>query len=208
MLSGSRQKILEHIRRHGESSVAELSEALGLTTVTIRHHLEAMQQDGLIKEPQPRHKPGPGRPEMFYHVSDSAEEFLPRSYENLCLALIDAARNTLPPMQVSNMIIKAGARVADLITTNHLDSGAKRSDLLMAFLNEQGYFPSEERQDGELFIHFANCPYLTVSEHAPEVCLFDLELTGNVLNANARFEKRIINGDPYCRLRLEINEAV
>ena len=44
----SRQRILEHMKRAGEASVAELSRALRLTPVTIRHHLEALQGERLL----------------------------------------------------------------------------------------------------------------------------------------------------------------
>ena len=44
----TRQKILEHLREHGESTVNELSKALdNLTAVTVRHHLDVLKERSL-----------------------------------------------------------------------------------------------------------------------------------------------------------------
>src|SRR3989304_3566124 len=76
----SRQRILEHMKRSGEAAVAELSRALRLTPVTIRHHLEALQSERLLEAPQARRKTGPGRPEMVYRLSPGADRSMPPKY--------------------------------------------------------------------------------------------------------------------------------
>ena len=109
-------------------------------------------------------------------------------------------------MQITKILMKAGSKIADLIVEEQSGAARSRTELLYSFLDEQGYFPTIDEMADQLNIHFANCPYLEVSENAPEVCLFDLELASSVMNASARFDKRIINGDPHCTLIVEVRE--
>lgn len=208
MLSQSRLLILEHLQKHGESSAAELGRSLGLTPVTIRHHLEAMISEGLIDEPEAQRRSGPGRPQLLYRAASSAEAHQPRSYEHLCLSLIDAARSSLPPLQLSQLILQAGSRVATLVAEQTAGRTEAKADLLFEFFEEQGYYPSLESLARGLLIQFANCPYLDVSQNAPEVCLFDLELISSFLDRAVRFERRIIAGDRHCQLFVENDHQV
>jgi len=63
MAHDSRLRIIEILKRRNMASVGELSQALGLTPVTIRHHLDSLLADHIVSEPVPRRRPGPGRPE-------------------------------------------------------------------------------------------------------------------------------------------------
>ena len=43
-----RKRILELLKEWGEASVSELAEALGIAPVSVRHHLDILQGQGLI----------------------------------------------------------------------------------------------------------------------------------------------------------------
>src|SRR3990172_12773620 len=86
----SRLRIIETLKRCHQASVTELSQALGLTPVTIRHHLDSLLADRIISEPVPRRRPGPGRPEMVYGLTARADELTPRNFGELCGCLLGA----------------------------------------------------------------------------------------------------------------------
>ena len=52
-MAGSMQKtrrlILDYLKEHGQATVDELAEILGLNSVTVRHHLD------ILRRQQPRH---------------------------------------------------------------------------------------------------------------------------------------------------------
>ena len=52
MASDSRQHIVEILKRRNQASVTELSQALGLTAVTIRHHLDTLMADAKSRSGQ------------------------------------------------------------------------------------------------------------------------------------------------------------
>ncbi|HSR47525.1 MAG TPA: ArsR family transcriptional regulator [Anaerolineales bacterium] len=200
--SDSRQRIVEVLKRRGEASVADLSQALGLTPVTIRHHLDGLLEAQVVSEPSPRKKPGPGRPEMVYSLTHRAEEFTPRNYGELCLCLLEALADT--PVDAHWVLTTAGdylpARAVHLSKTPKMDDS-------LAFLEARGYFPSLEPGERPAII-LANCPYLEVARAYPHVCEFDRALIGRLVGAPVVAEASIARDDPTCRLRLPFGVPV
>src|SRR3972149_7108640 len=94
-------------------SVGELSRALSLTTVTIRHHLEGLMDDDLVAEPSRRPHRGPGRAELTYALTPKAVESLPRTYHELGSCLVEALSEEVTPEQASEVMQRAGRRLGE-----------------------------------------------------------------------------------------------
>lgn len=191
----SRQRILRHLKQSGQASVAELSTALALTPVTIRHHLETLRIEGLVAEPVPRHKPGPGRPEMLYRITPAANAFMPRNYGELCRCLIQAVETT-QNREVEGILVEMGRELgASAGTVGELAAAS-------TYLQERGYFPSVDESEGLIVLEFANCPYLEVVEDAPSLCQFDRALLESLLGREVKMLGTIANRDPVCTFQI------
>jgi predicted ArsR family transcriptional regulator len=201
MPGDSRSRILEYLKRHTTGSVADLSRGLGLTPVTIRHHLEAMLLDGLVDTPSPRRRPGPGRPEMEYRLTPTADRLLPRNYGELCACLLSVIQSEAGAM-VGSALTAAGAALGRSRVDGVTAGRENRTQAAQAFLESRGYFPSWERQGGSVALVFSNCPYLEVVRQVPSVCRFDLALLEGMLGTTAHLEASIAQHDPCCRVRL------
>jgi predicted ArsR family transcriptional regulator len=191
----SRQRILEYIKKSGQASVAELSKALALTPVTIRHHLEALRLEGLVAEPISRHKPGPGRPEMMYEITAQADSTMPRNYGELCRCLIQAVETTQTP-ELTGLLAEMG---------NSLGASAGAigdTAVIASYLDERGYFPSLDQGEGMIILKLANCPYLEVAENAPTLCEFDRSLIESLFGKEVEMVGRIVDGEPVCTFHI------
>ena len=62
-MNTTREQILRHIRTAGQANIAELAEALGVSAVSVRHHLSALQAEGLLRSEEVRR--GVGMLESF-----------------------------------------------------------------------------------------------------------------------------------------------
>ena len=193
----SRQRILEYLKRSGQASVAELSRALKLTPVTIRHHLEALRADALVAEPEARHKPGPGRPEMMYRITSKANAQMPRNYGELCRCLIQAVASTRP-QELDQVLIEMGHELGSSADT----VGDPRA--AAGYLEERGYFPVVDPGEGMILLQLANCPYLEVAEEAKSLCQFDLALIEALFGAEVRMQGRIVDRDPVCTFQIDV----
>lgn len=194
----SQLRIVEILKRRTIASVTELSQSLGLTPVTVRHHLEALILEGVVAEPAPRRKAGPGRPEMVYVLTELAERLTPRNYGELCACLLGAVGEQR--LAARELLQAAGARLA---LERAGAASPARLTAVLDLLDQRGYFPTVEQEGGTTTIVLANCPYLEVARAMPEVCQFDLALLEGWLGRPVTAESSIATHAPSCRMRLE-----
>jgi predicted ArsR family transcriptional regulator len=199
----SRQRILEHIKRAGAASVAELSRALGLTPVTIRHHLEALQADRLLEPPQPRRKAGPGRPEKVYRLSPVADRSMPRNYGELCACLLQEVREQPAGRPLGRLLTEMGEQHGQAARARGQPGSRSRQQAVCEFLDQRGYFPRLERQGGQLKLTLANCPYLEAARETPALCLYDLGLLSALFGQPVSMAGRIVQQAPVCTFVVE-----
>ena len=197
MALDSRLRIVEVLKRRNQASVTELSQALGLTPVTIRHHLESLLTDEVVSEPIPRRKAGPGRPEMVYGLTPRADDLTPRNYGELCACLLQALDHA--PAEQQGALAQAGA---DLGARAGAGRGRAGLHAVVRFLEARGYYPSVDEVESGTVVVLANCPYLEVARAMPHFCRFDVALLEAALGATVSAETSIAAHDPACRLRI------
>ncbi|MEZ4516828.1 MAG: DeoR family transcriptional regulator [Chloroflexota bacterium] len=71
----TREVILHTIKLSPQIAVEALAEAADVSPVTVRHHLNALQADGLIEAESVRRKVG--RPYYVYSISERGQELFP-----------------------------------------------------------------------------------------------------------------------------------
>ena len=90
----TRDIILESIKSSHQAKVEDLAEAANVSPVTVRHHLNSLQADGLIESDSVRRKVG--RPYYVYSLSEKGEELFPKRYVRLTTRLLEELKSTLP----------------------------------------------------------------------------------------------------------------
>ncbi len=200
-MAESRQRIIVQLKKSGEASVSDLSRALGLTSVTVRHHLQELRRDGVVDEPRPRRRRGPGRPEMTYRLTQEARVDLPRNYEELCVCLVDQLSGETSTIALEDVLVRAAQNLSRTSVAWRA-SGRSRAEWTQAFLEERGYFPRLRQVGDELKLHLANCPYHEIARHVPEMCCFDTALVAGLMGTNVRMEASIAGGAAACSFLL------
>src|SRR6266566_4757090 len=94
MVSDAKRRVLEHLKRVGEASAADLAGDLGLTDVAVRQHLVALEERGLVEQAS-RPPVGPGRPAAVWSLTEVARSLFPDRHADLTLQLIDAMREAV-----------------------------------------------------------------------------------------------------------------
>ncbi|MEK6587770.1 MAG: ArsR family transcriptional regulator [Chloroflexota bacterium] len=191
----SRQRILEHLKKSGQASVAELSEAVSLTPVTIRHHLERLRSEGLVSKPVARRKPGPGRPEMVYRSTPAADTQMPRNYGELCRCLLQKLQAPSKEQDLEAVLVEVGTELGARET---VPAGSSRLRYIQRYLEDRGYFPNSYRAEGGLRVELANCPYLEVARTSPALCHFDRALLAALFGKYVEMGGRIVEKQPVC----------
>ena len=205
----TRQKILEYLREHQTATVDALSEALGnLTAVTVRHHLDVLQQEGLVDTPHVQHRSTPGRPKFVYQLTDRAHQLFPRNLSALTNSVFDQIKQSLPNSQV-NVIFEgvADRMAAELPPGPAGEPFEKRLDRVVDHLSDHGYEAAWEESEGGYLLHTTNCPYSGVADESGDLCGIDMRYISKLLGRVPRRTLHMQDGDATCSYLIAAGEA-
>jgi len=195
----TRERILNIIKERRQSTVDELSAELGLTPVTVRHHLDILRGQGLVTAPVVRRRKSPGRPQHAYSLTQAASDYFPKKYDNLADLLLTELEEHLPQAEIERMLQNIGERLAAEAGMPDSVDFETRLTLGVEYLNSQGYLARwESNGSGQYFLHISNCPYERVSDRHPEVCKIDATLLTHLLSASVRHVERAAGTDHQC----------
>lgn len=191
IMQDTRQQILEIMKRHGEVTVQELSDELGLTSVTVRHHLEILRSEGYISDPEVQRSNRPGRPRYVYHLTSTAADLFPNNYSGLASALLGSIEECMAPGERDVLLQRAAERIAD--RAGDLPATPRdRIDSVVTFLNQQGYVSRWEPapdQPNRFMIYVSSCPYYHVSQTRSETCQIDRHMVQLLAGVDAEVSR-------------------
>ncbi|MER3513684.1 MAG: hypothetical protein C4310_04215 [Chloroflexota bacterium] len=188
-MQATRQRILEILREKGAATVDDLSRQLGLTAVTVRHHLDILRRDGLVETGEVRHRGAPG----------AAAAYFPTNYSSLASAVLNCIRERLAPPALNALFADVGHELAQTapppVPGETLE---ERLNRITAFLSSQGYVARWERS-GAGYVHTYNCPYREVADTHQELCVMDMRLVAELLSdLPTERLSRVVEGAPSC----------
>ncbi|MCS7247135.1 MAG: ArsR family transcriptional regulator [Anaerolineales bacterium] len=193
----TRQRVLKTLLLRQQCTVNELAEAVQINPISVRHHLNKLEAEGLVRSFEERH--GVGRPRRLYRLTEAGKELFPTRYLRLTTRLLSQLKDQLP----HSMIIQLFAQMAKDIASEYEESLKdlpieERLDLIKRLLSQEGFSVEWEKQGNEYFIREISCPYLQVSQAHPEVCAIDQTLISTLLSLPAKKVRCVLNGDTNC----------
>jgi predicted ArsR family transcriptional regulator len=108
-IEGTREQILNILRRSQSGSVEDLAQELGFAGATIRRHLEVLLRDDYVSVAQVRG--GTGRPKHFFSLTERGAELLPHHYVRITHRLLEEIV-ALTPAETSG---RNGGELAELV---------------------------------------------------------------------------------------------
>jgi predicted ArsR family transcriptional regulator len=198
----TREQILALLRRHGNMTAAELSEALGIGAVGVRQHLALLDRDGLVQTAGVRR--GVGRPSHLYTLTAAAEALFPKRYDRMAMDALAFVAAHGGPEAIDQLF----AERRRLLTTQYAPRlvGKNRVEQvteLAAILTEQGYMcECEQLPNGEMVLIEHNCPVDCVARDYRQACEHELKLYEDVLGIPLVREELISEGGNCCRYRI------
>jgi len=196
----TRQKIIEYLREHQAATVDELSDALDhLTAVTVRHHLDVLQEDGLVDSPHVQHRSTPGRPKYVYQLTDKAYQLFPRNLTTLTNSMLDELKQSLPNEQVNVIFDGVADRMASGLEAGPANEPfERRLDRVVDHLIDHGYEATWEKSEAGYMLHTTNCPYHGVADDNDDLCGIDMRYISKLLGRVPRRTLHMQDGDATC----------
>lgn len=196
-MNSTRDKILQTLLKKPKSTINDLAEAVGINPISVRHHLNNLQMEGLVESQEERH--GVGRPRLVYLLTDEGRERFPTRYLQLTTRLIAQMKESMPGPMVSKLF---GKIAEDLVSEYANDikglSMEERLDFVKEMLAHEGFTVEWEKKGRQYEIHEISCPYYQIGMAHPEVCTVDQTLISKMLAVPASKVQCILNGGAHC----------
>jgi DeoR family transcriptional regulator, suf operon transcriptional repressor len=198
-MSGTRDLVLRTLLTQPRCTINDLADKVGISPISIRHHIASLEAEGLISSEDERH--GVGRPRQVFSLTDIGIEQFPTRYVRLTVRLLEHLKETMPEAMISKLFAQMAEDLArDLSDGTEMKnlSMKDRLNLVKDLLRREGFnIEWEELEDG-YEIHEASCPYYYVGQNHPEVCAVDQILISKVLLVPTEKVKCILKGDSNC----------
>lgn len=196
-MKSTRERVLEILARKPRQTIGELAEAVGINPISMRHHLNILQMEGLIASEEERH--GVGRPRLVYFLTEKGRERFPTSYLRLTTRLLAQMKETMPAPMVQTLF----SQIAEDLAREYQDeleglSMEERLELVKELLSQEGFVVEWERKGEQYQIHEIACPYYQIGISHPEVCTVDQALISKMLAVPAEKVQCILTGSSHC----------
>ncbi len=195
--TSTREQVLRVLLQRETCSINELAEAVGINPISVRHHLNRLQAEGLVEGKEVRH--GVGRPKLVYSLTTAGREQFPTRYIQLTLRLLEQLKETMPPPLVrslfTQMAIDLASEYQDEIDGLPIE---ERLKLIQELLRGEGFHVELDVQENHYRLREVNCPYYHVGQSHPEVCSLDQTLISTLLDIPAQKIQCMLDGDSYC----------
>lgn len=207
-----RRHILEILKERNGATVAELAEMLAMAPVSVRHHLDILQGDALIRVDRLERSGSVGRPQQIYALTDEAGELFPNNFAALAGDLVRQVKQILPQAQVDAIFVAMARELAaefDAAAFKNLPM-PERIQHVAEFLNARGYLASWEQESsdaGSFLLHKHNCPYAGVSDEHGELCLMDQTLVDTLFDEHCERVAHMGSEDHCCTYRVRVNSS-
>ena len=198
-MTTTRDSVLKTLLTHPRCTIQELAEAVGINDISVRHHINALQAEGLVTSDEERH--GVGRPRRVYFLTEAGLERFPTRYLRLTVRLLEQLKETMPANLVNQLFSQMAEGLAQDYTAHaNLKNMTmeQRLETMKELLAKEGFNIEWEQRDNQYYINETSCPYYHVGQNHPEVCTVDKALISAVLATPAQKTHCILNGDSAC----------
>jgi len=198
-MQSTRQEILDILRQSRQATVEDLAERLELTSMTIRHHLNVLQAQGLVEAAKVRRLQTVGRPRLVYTLTQAAMELFPQAYAELARHLLGEMKERESSARVEQVLQGTAERIArDGPPAVPGQSFEERLDQVCDYLRKLGFVFAWTETDAGYLLTNANCPYRRVAHEHSEVCGMDSRLLQRLLGVELKHLGHLRDGAESC----------
>jgi predicted ArsR family transcriptional regulator len=198
----TRRELLLLLRTRPGITAGELAEALSLSGVAVRRHLDHLVSEGLVERVAAR-PAAVGLPPAGWRVSAAGLELFPRRYDGFALDLLEDLAAQAGPEAVTAVLARrtdklAAAYEEELAGLSSLEDRMRR----VAELRDDAGYVAEcgAGADGEVLLTENNCAVHRIAAQHDEVCSMELALLRRVFGPEHEVTRvsHTMAGDPVC----------
>lgn len=195
--SDARQRVLARLKEHGPATVEELARQLTVVPVTVRAHLRALAEQGLVQAQPERGRVG--RPRQVFSLTADADRLYPNRYAGFAADLLDSLQSLTGARGVEQLLDVAAARQAgEYAGQVRGRSLAERVPLVAQALREESGLADWMEVGDQFIIRDLHCPYGDLARGRPDICRYHTQVVTRLLGEPVTLERAIVRGDRCC----------
>jgi len=212
----TRDAAIRILQERGSSTAAELAEAIGVSTGSIRRHMDIMVAEGLLETELVRQQRG--RPVTRYSLSMAGEEETSGSSYSRLLGRIYPALASLDADEVAG---RDGLELVNLIFDRISESVARahaprvtaeelgeRVEQVTAALQDEGILDVIERRDELIVLRNSACPVRSCAEGTHAMCDADRNTIELLLGMPVLQASTVAGGADVCEYVVRMPSGV
>lgn len=203
-----RRQILYSLRTDGGAPPEQIAERVGASRTGVLQQLRTLEAAGLVTRTIVRH--GVGRPRHLYDLTAGAQDLFPANYLGLAQSMLRGVESIGGDDLVDAVFQARREQLKERLSrriAQHFPQGGSLWDRVRevaTFQDESGYLGRATRDaDGTIRLSEHNCAIHDVSGQYHQACAAELQLFGEVLDANVSRECHIVAGGRSCTYRIE-----
>lgn len=199
-----RRSILVAIKGTGAMDISELAERIGISYEGTRQQLAQLELDGWVTRSLERETSRPGRPRSLFRLTSAGDHLFPKEYDDLAVAIIDAASERLGPEAVRQLLEEVARKKVEHWEPKLAGkSFEERLEALSDIYLSDDPFCRVEYGDAEApKLVEMNCPYLEVARRRPALCSVTVSVLRRLLGRRVVRTERFQDGCGRCVFRI------
>jgi len=207
----AQRAVLDHIKQRGPAQVAEIAETLGITTMAVRQHLYALEDQGLVEFEAHDRTGTRGRPSKRWRLREEASSYFADAHAELTVELIANIREVFGERGLQKLVERrTHHQTADYRTALTGASSLREKVRRLARLRtDAGYLAGfETLQDGFLLIE-NHCPVCKAARACTGLCQQELDVFQAALGPDVSISRtdHILAGARRCAYHIRQKKA-
>ena len=197
----TRDHVARLILETGPMTAAALAQRLELSTAGVRRHLDALVEDGVLVEvdPRPSGRRGRGRPARAYALTETGRNAFPHGYDELATTALRYLRDSGGSAAVAAFADhRARELESTLLATGEVSITDRSPRALARALSSAGYAATTESATAGTQLCQHHCPVAHVAAEFPELCEAETRAFERILGTYAQRLATIAHGDGVC----------
>lgn len=209
--TAAQRNILDHLKRHGPSGAAALATTLGVTSVAVRQHLQALEQAGLVVLEEARPSGTRGRPAGQWRLAPLADAVFADTHAELSVELVANVREIFGERGLTQLIEARTTQQASAYTAAMKGAPTLRERVrrLVKLRTDAGYMAEMKSvADGFLLIE-NHCPICRAARACNALCRQEQDVFRSTLGPDVTVERteHIIAGARRCTYAIRPKKA-
>ncbi|MDE0185758.1 MAG: transcriptional regulator [Candidatus Poribacteria bacterium] len=197
----TRGEIVSLLKKSDGMTAGEIATKLDLHSMTVRQHLTVLEREGYIQ--YNREKIGRGRPTYVYRLAEEAARLFPSNYPRFTMGILDALVMVDGAEKVDQILAyDMEAKISTHFKNIEEKSLERRVEMLVDFLNEEGYMVEVEETPTAFIMKEHNCALGSVVEKYNQLCQQELSLFERLLSVPVERQCHMVTGDHLCSYKI------